>query len=304
MSASSRVALPGGPEAGDLPLVPAPRLTATNWSPMALLLPALALYGVMLLWPVLGVLRASLMTGKGLGLAEYTRFFTDPTYLTVLRRTVVLSLASTLVTLVLAFPIAVYLSQPYHRGRTIVIFAIIAPMLVSAVARSYGWIIILGPDGPLSHIAAMFGFRSWHLLYSETGIVVASAHLQLPLMVLPIAGSLQQIDPSLYRAARILGAGPVRTFLKVTLPLCLPGMTAGAVIVFCMSASAFVTPALIGGPTIPMMSWVIYQQAIQLIDWPFASAVSIVLLLTTGTTTALYLAWSGRHARRQARSLA
>jgi putative spermidine/putrescine transport system permease protein len=258
-----------------------------------LVLPALAAYIVLLLWPLAGVFWTSITPDGFVGLSAYTRFLSDGWFLSVLRRTVVLSLITTALTLVLSFPIALYLSQTWRRGRTLVTFAIIAPMLVSAVARSYGWIIILGPAGILSRCLAALGLGSGHLLYTETGIVIASVHLLLPLMVLPIAGSLQQIDPSLIRAAQTLGAGVTRILFRVTLPMCIPGMTAGAVIVFCMCASSFVTPALIGGPTIPMMSFVIYQQAIQLIDWPFASAAAFILLAATASVTLAYLFWAG-----------
>ena len=266
----------------------------------------MAAYAVLLLWPLIGVVRASVQSGGQPLFTEYARFFSSPLFRAVLWRTMSLSLLATAVTVVLSFPVAVYLAQPGRRGRTIVTFAIIAPMLVSAVARSYGWIIILGLEGLVSRIGVFLGLgdSSGHLLYTELGVIIALVHLQLPLMVLPIAGSLQQIDPALDRAASILGAGWLRIFLKVTLPLAAPGMTAGAVIVFCMSASSFVTPALIGGPTIPMMSFVIYQQAVQLIDWPFASAASVILLLATASVTLAYLFWAGRGARRRTRRTA
>jgi putative spermidine/putrescine transport system permease protein len=275
------------------------RSRLTMPGPAGLLLPALVLYGALLIWPLLGVLWASVTPEGHLAPGEYVRFFSDTLFVSILRRTVLLSLATTAASLVLGFPIGVYLSQPWRRARSVVTFAIIAPMLVSAVARSYGWIIILGPQGPLSQVLAALGLKgvSGQLLYTQTGLVIASVHLLLPLMVLPIAGSLQQIDPSLERAARILGAGTLRVFCKVTLPLCVPGMTAGSVIVFCMSASAFVTPALIGGPRIPVMSYAIYQQAIELIDWPFASAMSFILLVATASVTLAYLLWAGSGAR-------
>lgn len=267
--------------------------------PGSLLLPALILYGVLLLWPLVGVLSASLTAGGHITLAQYRRFFTDQLFISVLLRTITLSLETTIACLVLSFPIALYLSQPWRRGRSIITFAVIAPMLVSAVARSYGWIIILGPQGLLSRCLTALGLAdpTFHLLYTEAGLVIASVHLLLPLMVLPIAGSLQQIDISLWRAARILGAGTVRTYARVILPLALPGMTAGAVIVFCMSASVFVTPALIGGPRIPVMSFVIYQQAVELSDWPFACAISMILLVATASVTLAYLLWAGATTR-------
>jgi putative spermidine/putrescine transport system permease protein len=113
-------------------------------------------------------------------------------------------------------------------------------------------------------------------------------------MTLAIAGSLQQIHPALPRAARIHGATRMRTFFKVILPLSMPGVTAGAAIVFCLTASSFVTPALVGGTTIQMMSYVVYNDAVMLLDWPAGAAAAIVLLVATATITVAYTMWSGR----------
>ena len=135
-----------------------------------------------------------------------------------------------------------------------------------------------------------------HLLYTEPGLVIALTHVFLPFMTLAIAGSLQQIHPSIPRAARIHGASRARTFFRVILPLSMPGVTAGAAIVFCITASSFVTPALIGGTTIPMMSYVIYNSSILLLDWPAAAAAAIVLLVATIGITVSYTLWSGRFA--------
>jgi putative spermidine/putrescine transport system permease protein len=263
----------------------------------ALLAPALLFYLLFFVVPHFYVLSSSVTPKKALSFVAYSSFFSDPTSLAILWRTVRLSFWTTLGTLALGYPIAVYLAQPWRKGRTIVTFAVIAPMLVSAVARSYGWIIILGSNGLLSRLIVSLDIHGPdHLLYTEPGLVIALTHVFLPFMTLAIAGSLQQIHPSLPRAARIHGASRTRTFLEVILPLSMPGVTAGAAIVFCLTASAFVTPALVGGTTIPMMSYVIYNDAIMLLDWPAAAAAAIILLVATAVITVAYTSWSGRFA--------
>jgi putative spermidine/putrescine transport system permease protein len=263
----------------------------------ALLGPAFLFYGLFLAVPHLFVLWSSVTPTKGVSLTAYSNFFSDATSLVILWRTVRLSLWTTVATLVIGYPIAMYLSQPWRRGRTIVTFAVIAPMLISAVARSYGWIIILGSNGLLSRFMQMFHIPGpEHLLYTEPGLVIALTHVFLPFMTLAIAGSLQQIHPSLPRAARIHGASKTRTFVRVILPLSMPGVTSGSAIVFCLTASSFVTPALIGGTTIQMMSYVVYNDAVQLLDWPEGAAAAIILLVATAGITVLYTLWSGRFA--------
>jgi putative spermidine/putrescine transport system permease protein len=267
---------------------------------LLVLAPALVLYFFVLLLPQLDILATSLAAGTGgMGFASYERFFSDPYFLSILWRTVRLSLVSTLLTIAIGYPVAVYLSQNWRRGRTIVAFAIIAPILVSAVARSYGWVILLGPGGLV--VRTLTGLElaadPAPMLYTEVGLLIALTHLHLPFMVLPVTAALQQIDPSVLRASRILGAGGVRTFFKVMLPLSVPGITAGATIVFCLNSSSFVTPALVGGPRIPMMSFLIYQQGLDVRDWQFASAVAIVLLLATGSVVLAHLYWSNRRQR-------
>ncbi len=119
-------------------------------------------------------------------------------------------------------------------------------------------------------------------------MIIALTHVFLPFMVIALAGSLQQIDPSLARAARILGANGFHVFTRVTLPLSLPGISAGSVIVFCLAASGFVTPALVGGAAVPVMPYLVYKEGLLVLNWPFATAVALILLITTALVTALY----------------
>ena len=138
------------------------------------------------------------------------------------------------------------------------------------------------------------------MMYRLTGIVIALTQVLLPFMVLALDAALLNIDRQLYDAARNLGAGAVRIFLQVTLPLSLPGIVSGSVLVFTLAISAFVTPALVGGPRVPVMATLIYQQGIALLNWPFGAAISFVMLLVLLLLLAVAFALTGRSRRRAA----
>jgi len=253
-----------------------------------LLVPAILFYAVLFVWPlIISTWGSFTPTGKP-SLQTYTHFFSDGFYRSVLWRSLRISAVTTLMTLIIGYPIAVYLSQNWRKGRSLVVFLVIAPMFVSAVVRSYGWIIILGPNGILTSFTKAIGLPMGHLLYSEAGVIIALTHVFLPFMVIALAGSLQQIDPSLARAAQILGANGFSVFMRVTLPLSLPGISAGSVIVFCLAASGFVTPALVGGAAVPVMPYLVYKEGLLVLNWPFASAVAVILLVATALATAIY----------------
>lgn len=266
----------------------------------SLLLPAVVIYMILFVWPLIDVFRTSFTVDGTLSFGSYTNFFEDAFLRSVLWRTIRISIVTTVATLIVGYPVALYLSQPWRKGRSFVTFFVIAPMLVSAVVRSYGWIIILGPNGLLSKALQVFGFgpNAGQLLYTETGVVIALTHVFLPFMVLSITGSLQQIDPALSHAARILGANGMKTFLRVILPLSLPGITAGCMIVFCLAASGFVTPALVGGARVPVMPYIVYKEGLLVLNWSLASAVAVILLLTTALVTAAYALWANKRTMR------
>ncbi|BEV46808.1 ABC transporter permease [Afipia carboxidovorans] len=253
-----------------------------------LLVPALLFYAALFVWPLVLSTWGSFAPAGQLSLETYAHFFGDEFYRSVLWRSMRISAITTLMTLIIGYPIAVYLSQNWRKGRSLVVFLVVAPMFVSAVVRSYGWIIILGPNGILSSLMNSIGIPMGHLLYSEAGVIIALTHVFLPFMVIALVGSLQQIDPSLARAAQILGANGVSVFLRVILPLTLPGISAGSVIVFCLAASGFVTPALVGGAAVPVMPYLVYKEGLLVLNWPFASAVALILLVATALVTAIY----------------
>lgn len=215
-------------------------------------------------------------------LTHYVAFLGDPFFLGVLWRSLVIATQVTIVCVVLGFPLAYWLSQLRGTARAVLYLAVLIPLLTSAVVRTFGWMILLSNNGFLNKSLISLGLLSGpvRLMYNELGIVIALAEVLLPFMVLALDAALLNIDRQLYDAARNLGAGAVRIFLQITLPLSMPGVISGSVLVFTLAISAYVTPALIGGPRVPVMSTTIYQQGIALLNWPFGAAIAFVLLAT------------------------
>ena len=209
------------------------------------------------------------------------KFFTDPFNYSILIDTLLLGLKATLVCLVFGYPIAWLCARASARWQSVLLFLVILPILTSVVVRTFAWIVILGRQGVLNQIAMGLGLvnEPLRLLYTELGVVIVLAQVQMPLMVLPILTVLSKMDPNLADASRVLGAGEWRTFWKVTLPLSLPGIIAGCILTYSASITAFVTQSLIGGARLIYMPLNIYQQAVGANNWPFAAALSIIFLI-------------------------
>jgi putative spermidine/putrescine transport system permease protein len=266
--------------------------------PWILLAAPLAIFLALFLAPLVNLLVLSFFrfdrtTGA---LAEttaqnYVKFLSDPFYLGILWRTLKLALLTTVTTLLLGYPVAYHLTRCSGRKRAYLTLLIVAPLLVSVVVRSFGWLVILGPHGLVNSLLTGLGIVAdpLRLLYTETAIVVGLTHVFLSFMVLSVAASLGRIDPALIRAAQNLGASERQAFVRVVLPLSLPGVAAGSLIVFTLAASAFITPALLGGPRVKVMSYLAYQQTLLLSDWPYGSAIAFILLALTGLCAFLYL---------------
>ena len=211
---------------------------------------------------------------------QFTRFLLDPFSLVVLGRTLWLGVEVTVLCLILGFPLA----WAYVRGpkwsQSILILAVLLPLLTSVVVRTFAWIVILGRQGIINSALLSIGFLDTplRLLYTEGGVVVALAQVQMPLMVLPLITALSRIDPNLDDASSALGAGAWRGFWKVTVPLCLPGVIAGCMLTYAAAITAFITQSLVGGGQMLFMPMYIYQQATALQNWPFAAAISIIFL--------------------------
>lgn len=214
-------------------------------------------------------------------LMQYSKFLGDSFNLRVLAETIWLGVKATLVCLFFGYPLAWFAARASPKVRSLLLFLIVLPILTSVVVRTFSWIVILGKQGILNKALLAIGLidEPLKLLFSETGVVMVLAQVQLPLIVLPLLTTLSRIDPNLASASAALGAGEWRTFWKVTLPLSVPGMIAGCILAFAACVTAFVTQTLIGGARLLYMPLFIYQQAVGANNWPFAAAISVIFMV-------------------------
>jgi putative spermidine/putrescine transport system permease protein len=260
-------------------------------APLVLLL---GLYFVLPLALLLGYSFQPLVIGQPtpprLTLANYVRFFGDPFYLETLRATLGLGIRVTLVAMALGYSVAYGLARGRHRGKTLLRLCVIAPLLVSVVIRTYGWIVLLATNGVVNQTLLGLGLIEAPIkfMFTYTGVTIGLVHFALPVAILSLVGVIEAVDPALEEAARSLGASPIRAFLRVTLPLTLPGLVAGSMLVFALTVAAFVTPALMGGPSLIVLSTLIYQQMTVTLEWGFGAAVATILLVMA---TGLFLAY-------------
>ncbi|NES94636.1 MAG: ABC transporter permease [Desertifilum sp. SIO1I2] len=217
---------------------------------------------------------------SGISLANYIRFFGDAVNLKVLGDTVFLGIQVTIACLILGYPIAYVYANAPAKWKSLLTFLILLPLLTSSVVRTFGWVVILGRQGLMNSFLQNLGLiaEPLRLLFTHQGVAIAMTQIQLPLMILPIVASLAQVDPRLAAASASLGGGAWRTFWKITFPLTLPGIISGCLLVFSLTVSSFVTPSIIGGGQVMYMPTLIYQQAVVLLNGPFAAAVSAILL--------------------------
>ena len=260
--------------------------------PWLLATPVILLYMACLVLPLAVLLVTSFTTFDPRGggpteftVANYAKALGDSFYLGVLFRTMWLAFLVTLVTLVVGYPVAYYVRLSSGRAQAYLLLLIIAPLMVSLIVRAFGWVVVFGSRGVLNFLLLRAGVieTPLRLMYTEFAVIVGMAHVYFPFMVLALLSSLHNIEPTLRLAANNLGAGRVRTFWRITLPLSLPGVLAGSMIVFCLSASAFVTPTVLGGPRVKVMAYMVWEQFLLILNWPLGAAIGFVLLvITTG----------------------
>ena len=212
---------------------------------------------------------------------NYFKFFTDSFNYSILWSTIVLGVKSTLVCLAFGYPIAWICARSSPRWQSIIVFLVILPILTSVVVRTFSWIVILGRHGVLNKTVLWLGLvdEPLDLLFTEFGVVMVLAQVQLPLMVLPILTVLSRTDPNLTDASKALGAGEWRTLWRITVPLSLPGIIAGCILTYSACVTAFVTHTLIGGARLIYMPLHIYQQAVGANNWPFAATISVIFMI-------------------------
>jgi mannopine transport system permease protein len=223
-------------------------------------------------------------------LQNYRRLTNEPIFAQVFWRTTRISVATTVIALLLGFPVSMLLVRLRGWLSILVMGCVLIPLWTSVLIRSYAWIILLQRTGIVNSWLLRLGLISQPLalLNSESAVLIAMSHVLLPFMILPIYATLCGIPSDLAKASRSLGAGTVPTFAFVTLPLSLPGVFAGCLIVFVLALGFYVTPVMVGGPRTLVIATLISQQAMEFLDWPFASAISVALLvLSVGTTMLL-----------------
>lgn len=280
-------------------------MTRRSLTPALLLAPATVLFLLFFVLPfvTLGI-NSFYDYGRMTGIIEvftlknYQRLWLDDYYLGIIGRTFRLSGTVAVVTLLVGYPVALYLLVASARAKSLVIALILSPLLVSVIVRTFGWAVILGKNGLLEQAFLAIGIPGMDFLHTEAAVVVGLVNVLTPFVVLSVATSLQAMDPALPLAAASMGAGPLRVLWKVVLPLSLPGITAGLLIVFGLASASFVTPAVLGGAQFKVLSVVMYQQAVVLQNWPFAAAIAVTLLVIVLVVQGVQAGVSERNARR------
>lgn len=217
----------------------------------------------------------------GWSAANYVRLVTDGYYLSVIFRTLWVSLLTTVICIVLGYPIAYHLVRHSGRLATLLIFLLVAPLMTSIIMRTYGWQVLLARGGMVNTALMGMGLigKPLQIINSPVSVIIGIVHILVPYMVISIAAVLQGVDRRLEEAAGILGAGPLHTFLHVTLPLSLPGIVTGSIIVFMMANGSFLTMLLLGNNSVVTLPVLIYQQFTLVGDAKFSAAMGNVLLV-------------------------
>ncbi|HSI41380.1 MAG TPA: ABC transporter permease [Xanthobacteraceae bacterium] len=235
-------------------------------------------------------------------LANYVRLGAVDLYRNVVVTTLRISLLTTVGAMLLAYPLALVVARgPALVGRAITVL-VIAPLLVNVVVRAYGWRIILGNSngGVLNWALSYVGLGPVEILYTEWAVIIGSMQVFLPMMVLPLAAAIGRIDPAVEDAARTLGGSGLAVFRRVTLPLSVPGLGVGCTLVFSLTASSFILPALLGGSFTKMLGTLVEEQILTVFDWPFGAAIATAMVLIVMAINLVYMALIERRVRTRA----
>lgn len=259
----------------------------TRWA--WLMLPGTIFLVVLFIVPLAGLLLLSFGMPEW-SLANYLRLGDSPVYFIVLRNTLELSVVATAVAFVLGYPIAYALTMGGSVLRTFLLVAVVLPYFTSVLARTFAWVVLLGRNGLVNEMLLQLGLTSQPvaLLYNRVGVIIGMTHIVMPLMILPMFTVMSGIDKKLLRAARANGASPLAAFLTVFLPLSLPGLIAGVLLVFIYCLGFYITPALMGGVSDVTITMAISSEVTEQLNWNFASALSTVLLVSV-----LAILWIG-----------
>jgi len=212
-------------------------------------------------------------------LEHYIKFFTDPDFLLILWRSLVIAVKTTLICLLLGYPLAYVIAGSSERMQNILVLSITIPTWINALVRTYAWIGLLSEGGLLQRLLSIFGLGGTEILYTEAAVLLGMVYNFLPFMILQINTSLCKMDHSLLQASADLGANPVQTFRRVTLPLSLPGVINGITLVFLPAVSSFFIPKMLGGGQYFLVGNLIENQFITVGEWNFGSAISMIMAI-------------------------
>jgi putative spermidine/putrescine transport system permease protein len=251
------------------------------------LLPALAFFLVFYVVPLAQMLWRS-VSDKGLGLQHYAQIFASDIYINVLISTMKVGVTVALLCLIVGYPLAYFLSRLSGRWLMLTMIFVLIPFWISSLVRNYAWIVILNRRGIVNSTLMALGIigEPLNLMYNLTGVIIGMSYVLMPIMILALYAAMKGIDPQYARASSSLGASPQQTFLRVFVPLSLPGIWAGSLLVFIIAIGFFITPAILGGGRVPMMATVIEGQVRGVLNWGFGSALGVLLL---GAVLIVYL---------------
>ena len=273
----------------------------------ALILPAGLLVLLLLVAPMAMLFRISLneysptqLMLEALQPGNYLRALADPYYQGVMGTTMTVAFSCTVICLVIGFPAAWWLARMDSKQKSLAVILTVFPLLVGNVVRSAGWMALLGRDGAINATLRGLGIISepLQLLYTQGAVIVGIVAVVAPYMILTLSAVIEGIPRNLEEAAANLGAGPMTAFRRVVLPLAVPGVVAGSVLVFILCMNAYATPVLLGGPQFKMMAPAVYDQFVRGTNWPFGAALAFLLLVVTLALTVLGSAVVGRKYRR------
>ena len=258
----------------------APRRRPWISYPAMLVLPAVVLLIAAMGYPVMTIVVRS-FSEPDWGLQNYVWFFSTPINVTVLWRTFYIAAWVMIVCILTGYPYAYLMTAVGPNWRIVMIMGVLVPFWISGVVRTLAWVILLQDSGVINSAIEALGFDRIKLIRTPLGVIVGMSQVLLPFMILPLYTVMRGIDLRLVQAARSLGARPSRAFVQIYLPLSLPGVFAGGIIVFILSLGFYITPALLGGPRSTMLSTLVQNQVLSLLNWGRGGAMGVVLLLAT-----------------------
>ncbi len=250
--------------------------------PILLLAPGLILLIMFLVLPLISIIWPTIFDG-GISFSRYIEFFKDDYNIAIFIRTLKIAMITSLVCMVFGIPVAYFISRCDKKWRSLLMSLSMFPMLTNPVVRSFAWIIILGRNGVLNTALMNIGLlkEPMQLLYTEFSILMGMIYLFLPIMIITLVGVMENIESDIMEAAETLGASRIKAFFQVILPLSMPGVIVGSVLVFTGALTAYTTPQLLGGNKNMLLSTFIYQKAMTLADWDGASVIAAIMIVTT-----------------------